>query len=145
MRIGSPLLSNKLVCKNIESYEFSSQSKCSELLKYLKDHPNVHHMCYLPIQAAMVCFLFDNCGEKIPKTESEVYKEFTKQYLLRNLYRYKTDVYLESIFDLQGQEKEYFHSIYALALKKTLSSKQIILHSEVSMLSIKGMHSSLGL
>ena len=130
----------------IESYKFSSQSKCSELLKYLEDHPNVHHMCYLPIQTAMVCFLFDdNCGEKIPKTESEVYKEFTKQYLLRTLYRYKTDVYLESIFDLQGQEKEYFHSICALALKKTLSSKQIILHSEVSMLSIKGVHSSLGL
>ena len=129
----------------IESYEFSSQSKCSELLKYLEDHPNVHHMCYLPIQAAMVCFLFDNCGKILPKTETEVYKEFTRQYLLRTLYRYKTDVYLESIFDLQGQEKDYFHSICALAFEKTHSSKQIILQSEVSMLSIKGVHSSLGL
>ena len=129
----------------IESYKFSSQSKCSELLKYLEDHPNVHHMCYLPIQAAMVCFLFDNCGEILPKTETEVYKEFTMHYLLRTLYRYKTDTYLEFIFDLQGQEKEYFHSICALAFEKTHSSKQIILHSEVSMLSIKGVHSSLGL
>ena len=129
----------------IESYNFNSQSKCSELMKYLEDHPNVHHMCYLPIQAAMVCFLFDNCGEILPKTETEVYKEFTRQSLLRTLYRYKTDVYLESIFDLQGQEKEYFHSICALAFEKTHSSKQILLHSEVSMLSIKGVHSSLGL
>ena len=129
----------------IESYHFNSQSKCSELMKYLGDHPNVHHMCYLPIQAAMVCFLFDNCGEILPKTETEVYKEFTRQSLLRTLYRYKTDVYLESIFDLQGQEKEYFHRICALAFEKTHSSKQIILHSEVSMLSIKGVHSSLGL
>ena len=29
----------------IESYQFSSQSKCSDLTKYLEDHPNVHHMC----------------------------------------------------------------------------------------------------
>ena len=131
--------------KYIESYKFSSQLKCSELMKYLEDHPSVHHMCYLPIQAAMVCFLFDKCWEKIPETETEVYKEFTRQSLLRTLYRYKTDVYLESIFDLQGQEKEYFHSICALAFEKTHSSKQLILQSEVSVLSIKGMHSSLGL
>ena len=46
----------KQIADYIESYQFSSQSKCSDLTKYLEDHPNVHHMCYLPIQAAMVCF-----------------------------------------------------------------------------------------
>ena len=75
----------------IESYQFSSQSKCSDLTKYLEDHPNIHHMCYLPIQAAMVCFLFDELGGSLPQTETEIYKEFTKHAVLRTMYRYKEE------------------------------------------------------
>ena len=44
-------------------------------------------MCYLPIHAAMVCYLFDILGSTLPRTETEMYKEFTTQTLLRTLRR----------------------------------------------------------
>jgi len=34
----------------IDSYEFHSKSSASMLKEYLTSRPNIHHMCYLPIQ-----------------------------------------------------------------------------------------------
>ena len=42
----------------IEKYPFSKLH--AGLIKYLDEHPNVLHMCYLPIHTCMVCFLYDN-------------------------------------------------------------------------------------
>ncbi len=39
----------KQIYKYIEKYDFSTESKVSQLHRYLEDHPNVLHMCYLPI------------------------------------------------------------------------------------------------
>ena len=53
----------------IEKYPFSHVEKREDLHKYLEQHPNVHHMCYLPIHTAMVCYLFDVMDSKLPRTE----------------------------------------------------------------------------
>ena len=148
MRIEVRGFFKEQIADYIESYQFSSQSKCSDLIKYLEDHPNVHHMCYLPIQAAMVCFLFDELGGSLPRTETEIYKEFTKHAVLRTMYRYReeSETYLESIFKLQGEERNYFCDICRLAFEMTCFSKQIVLQSQLDSFSLKGsVHSSLGL
>ena len=59
---------NAQICDN---YPFSARSKSTALKAYLPNHPNVLHMCYLPIHAAMVAFLFEKTG-KVPETETEV-------------------------------------------------------------------------
>ena len=60
----------------------------SKLNAFLKDHMNVHHMCYLPVHAAMICNIYDNCDEEIPSTGTKIYEHFTlltiKQMLERN-------------------------------------------------------------
>ena len=35
----------------------SAITRASQLNDYLLSHPNIHDMCYLPIHAAMICFL----------------------------------------------------------------------------------------
>ena len=65
-------------------YPFSNKSKSSELKSYLSTHPNILHMCYLPVHAAMVGFLFEVTGE-VPQTETEIYKHFNHFTLKRNL------------------------------------------------------------
>ena len=69
----------------IKKYDFSVESKVSQLHRYLEDHPNVLHMCYLPIHAAMVCFLLDCLDVDLPKTETEIYQQFTIQTSLVSL------------------------------------------------------------
>ena len=112
----------------INSYEFNSHLKQSTLKKYLEHHPNVHHMCYLPIQTAMICFLFDVCEDTLPNTETGIYTEFTKQTVLRALYRriasrHKTVLSLEH---LDKKEKDIVFQICKLAFEMTRSSKQVI-------------------
>ncbi len=67
----------------IKEYVFSVESKVCQLNSFLEKHPNVLHMCYLPIHAAMVCFLFNRYGVDLPKTETEIYQQFTRQPLFR--------------------------------------------------------------
>ena len=112
----------------INSYEFNSDLKQSTLKKYLEHHPNVHHMCYLPIQTAMICFLSDVCEDTLPNTETGIYTEFTKQTVLRALYRriasrHKTVLSLEH---LDKKEKDIVFQICKLAFEMTRSSKQVI-------------------
>ena len=94
----------------------------------------------------MVCFLFDELGGSLPRTETEIYKEFTKHAVLRTMYRYKeeSETYLESIFELQGEERNYFCDICRLAFEMTCFSK--LMQSQLDSFSLKGsVHSSIGL
>ena len=116
----------------IEKYQFSGVDKRIDLHKYLDHHPNVHHMCYLPIHAAMVCYLFDKMGSKLPRTETKMYTEFTHHTLLRTLTRYKEKItYLESPDQLLDQDKEIFCKICELAFEKTAASRQVLRKSEI--------------
>ena len=120
------------ISQYIENYTFSEEDKMPDLHKYLDQHPNVHHMCYLPIHAAMVCYLFDVMGSKLPRTETEMYKQFTNHTLLRTVTRYRDEIdFLESPGDLLNQDYEGFRKICELAFEKTLSSKQVMKKSEV--------------
>ena len=116
----------------IKEYSFSNFCKQEDLQKYLEQHPNVHHMCYLPIHAAMVCYLFDVMGSKLPRTETKTYAEFTNHTLLRTLTRYNEDnTYLQSPDELSDQYKEIFYEICKLAFEKTAASRQVLKKSEI--------------
>ena len=120
------------ISQYVEKYAFSEDVMSGNLLKYLNQHPNVHHMCYLPIHAAMVCYLFDEMGSQLPRTETEMYKQFTNHTLLRTLTRYRDEIdFLESPGELSKQDYEVFLKICELAFEKTLSSKQVMKKSEV--------------
>ena len=120
------------ISQYVEKYAFSEDVMSGNLLKYLNQHPNVYHMCYLPIHAAMVCYLFDEMGSQLPRTETEMYKQFTNHTLLRTLTRYRDEIdFLESPGELSKQDYEVFLKICELAFEKTLSSKQVMKKSEV--------------
>ena len=123
---------NKQISKYINSYKFSTADRCSSLKRYLDNHPNIHHMCYLPIQSAMICFLFD-VNENLPDTETQIYMEFAKHAILRSLYRYedKKHTYLESVHSLTGDDRKVFLDICSIAFEKTHASVQILLQSDV--------------
>ena len=117
----------------IDEYSFSDICKREDLHKYLEQHPNVRHMCYLPIHAAMMCYFFNVMGSKLPRTETKMYTEFTNHTLLRTLTRYKEKItYLESPDKLLDEDKEIFYKICKLAFEKTVASRQVLRKSEIS-------------
>ena len=121
------------VYEYVEKYPFSETNKEKDLQKYLQQHPNVHHMCYLPIHAAIVCYLFNIVGSTLPRTETEMYTEFTNLTLVRTIRRADDEMHtIRSAEDLPDNEKELFLRICELAFEKTESSKQVMRKNEVS-------------
>ena len=120
------------ISEYIKEYQFSVKSKCEALHRYLDEHPNVRHMCYLPIHVAMVCYLFDYLDVNLPQTETEIYAEFTKHTLFRSISRQTDDlVCLDSIESLPAPEREVCNMICKLAWELTISGKQAMLQKDV--------------
>ena len=103
----------------------SEMSAKDELKTYLEEHQNIQHMCYLPVHAAMVCFLHQN-SECVPDTETKIYEEFTRLILLRCLSRSYENAQLPSLSSLCGQQAEWFKKICHLAFDMTIQSKQVV-------------------
>ena len=102
-----------------------------QLKEYLHSHPNVFHMCYLPVLAAMICFLFKSKGGHIPITRTKIYEEFVRCIILRHLTRSNGEAQLTSLQDLSGNTKIYFSSLCRLAFEMTINFKQAVIPQEL--------------
>ena len=120
------------ISQYIKEYKFSNVEKIQNLESYLEQHPNVHHMCYLPIHASMVCYLFNLMGTALARTETEMYTSFMIHTLLRTVMRCdENKKNLQSPDDLPEMERGIFSQICKLAFEKTVSSKQVMKRSEI--------------
>ena len=131
----------------IKEYPFFDKVKTpKELESYLDLHPNVLHMCYLPVHVSMVSFLYEKMGKDIPQTETGIYEYFTLYTLLRKLKRGDKNIRLRSLDDLPENHMEYFIKIYKLAFTMTVNRKQFLEQDEFSLSDTTGSDEpSLGL
>ena len=139
---------NDQILEYIMCYYNEDLNMAYNLISYLKAHINVYRMCYLPVHAAMICFLYSKLGDKIPQTETKIYESFTRFTLLRKLNRENSQhKKIDSLQSLTGDVKEYFNNISKLAFDMTIHSKQVVLQSKTKFpLSMPGSDkSSLGL
>ena len=116
----------------INSYPFEdandtneAEATKSKLRKHLKACTNVLNMCYLPINASIICFLFNKgLGDsELPKTETQLYEKLVISIILRKLQPFDN---LHSLNDLRGENKEWFSRLCCLALDMTVENKQVI-------------------
>ena len=123
----------------IDSYFIGDEDKVLGLRTYLEHHPNVMHMCYLPLHMAMVTYLYEGEGASLPQTETEIYKHFTLSTLLRSI-RKRDDMEVDddeefsltSFDDLQQEDKLIFDLILELAYQSTVvNPKQVFSADEV--------------
>ena len=122
---------NNQILEYIISYYKEDQIVAPKLISYLKAHINVYRMCYLPVHAAMICFLYSKLGENIPQTETKIYESFTRFTLLRKLNREDPQYRrINSLQCLTGDVKEYFSNICKLAFEMIMHSKQVVLQSQ---------------
>ena len=119
----------------VETYPFNGSDEfvpdmVSKLMVYLSQHSNVLHMCYLPVHAAMICFLFSQLEGNIPHRETQIYEQFTISTLLRQKTRTEESRRLKSLKDLYGGEKEDFKLICELAYHMIIKSQQVVSQSD---------------
>ena len=134
----------------VETYPFNGSDKVvsdmvSKLKLYLDQHPNILHMCYLPVHAAMICFLFSQLEGNIPHTETQIYEQFTISTLLRQKTRKEEQQQLTSLKDLFGEEELQFRSICKLAFDMIMNSQQVLSQSDAQVSLSDATSSVLGL
>ena len=99
-----------------------------QLKDFLNTCSNVLNMCYLPFNASLICFLFDQFGEieNAPKTEIEIYKLFILAVALRKLRILNPRAKLLSLECLPDSDKYFFKQLCLLAFDMTVESNQTI-------------------
>ena len=122
--------SKSQINKYVETYPFNGSDLVSRLKLYLDQHPNILHMCYLPVHAAMICFLFSQLEGNIPHTETQIYEQFTIATLLRRKTCALEPRQLKSLKDLRGEEELRFRSICKLAFDMIMNSQQVVSQSD---------------
>ena len=127
--------SRKDIFEYIDSFPFSKSSIDSEpfpekLKTFLMSHPGVLDLCYLPVNVAIVCFLYDFNPGLLPETQTEMYKHFTKSIIIRQLKQYNKSFKIKSFEDLRQEESEHFKNLCRLAFEMTASSCQVMSHGE---------------
>ena len=127
--------SRKNIFDYIDSFPFSKSSITAEtfpknLKTFLMSHPGVLDLCYLPVNVAIVCFLYEFNPGLLPETQTEMYKHFTKSIIIRQLKQYKKSFKIESLEDLRQEESEHFKNLCKLAFEMTANSCQVLSHGE---------------
>ena len=122
--------SEKQIFEYIDNFQFGS-SPARKLKEYLTSNPNILDMCYLPVHAAMICFLFRYDQGCTSCTQTKIYEQFTQLIIHRHLTGHNADTELPSLKELHGIPKKYFDDLCHLAFKMTTDSKQVISHHEL--------------
>ena len=107
-------------------------SYSSRLKKYLCSHPSVFHMCFLPVHAAMISFLYQLKGGNIPATQTKIYEEFTRSMILRHLRRQDKGIKISSLKELKVETKKHFDTLCFLAYVMSTRKVQVISREELS-------------
>ena len=75
--------------KSIRDYirnEFQSdQEKGARLIEHLSNNPLINSVCSIPLDCAIVCFLWRSLEEALPSTMTELYKKIILNIVLRNV------------------------------------------------------------
>ena len=122
--------SKQQIFEYIDNFQFGSSPAC-KLKEYLLSNPNILDMCYLPVHAAMICFLFRYDQGCTSCTQTKIYEQFTRLIILRHLTRHNADTELPSLKELHGIPKKYFDDLCCLAFNMTTDSKQVISHHDL--------------
>ena len=97
---------------------------------YLESHPGVLDLCYLPVNVAIICFLYDYDPELLPETQTKMYKHFTSSIIIRQLKQYNPFFTLQSLEDLKDEEEKLSKKLCSIAFEMTASSRQVMSHGE---------------
>ena len=126
--------SRKDIFEYVDSFPFSEPSNSAEpskkLNNFLKSRPGVLDLCYLPVNVAIICFLYNCNSEILPETQTQIYKLFTISIILRQLMKSNKSAKLISLEHLQEEESGHFKEICRVAYKMTVDSRQVFNHGE---------------
>ena len=118
------------------------KSACDKLSSHFHRYPVIESCCYVPLNAAILAYIYLNRGQTLPFTRCELFQELVLCCIVRELETRQPDRILEDVSsfeDLPADLKEQLHKLSELAFKGVMQNKIVFTQKELTSLSTLGM------
>ena len=118
------------------------KSACDKLNSHFHRYPVIESCCYVPLNAAILAYIYLNHNQTLPVTQCELFQELVLCCIVRELETRQPNRVLEdfsSFEDLPGNLKKQLHNLSELAFKGVMENKIVFTQKELTSLSTLGL------
>ena len=118
------------------------KSACDKLNRHFHRYPAIESCCYVPLNAAILAYIYLNRDQTLPITRCELFQELVLCCIVRELETRQPDKVLEDVSsfdDLPADLKEQLHNLSELAFKGVMQNKIVFIQKELISLSTLGL------
>ena len=118
------------------------KSACDKLSSHFHRYPVIESCCYMPLNAAILAFIYLNHDQTLPITRCELFQELVLCCIARELETRQPDRVLEDVSsfeDLPADLKEQLYKLSELAFNGVMQNKIVFTQKELTSLSTLGL------
>ena len=118
------------------------KSACDKLNSHFHRYPAIESCCYVPLNAAILAYIYLNRDQTLPVTQSELFQELVLCCIVRELETRQPDRDLEDVStfeNLPADLKEQLHNLSELAFKGVMENKIVFTQKELTSFSTLGL------
>ena len=118
------------------------KSACDKLSSHFQRYPVIESCCYVPLNAAILVYIYLNRDQTLPITRCELFQELVLCCIVRELETRRPDRVLEDVSsfeDLPADLKEKLCNLSELAFKGVMQNKIVFTQKELKSLSTLGL------
>ena len=108
-----------------------SNEHVKALQNYLQSNPTINALCYIPFNMTILRCLVEDGIDKLPKTQTEIYKKFIEMTILRFIKKYDKSNTIINIDELLDPYDKLFVELTKLAYKALKTDKIIFTLPEI--------------
>ena len=118
------------------------KSACVKLKSHFHRYPVIESFCYVPLNAAILAYIYLYRDQTLPITRCELFQELVLCCIVRELETRQPDRVFEAVSsfeDLPADLKEQIHKLSELAFKGVMLNKIVFTQKELTSLSTLGL------
>ena len=118
------------------------KSACDKLSSHFHRYPVIESCCYVPLNAAILAYIYLYRDQTLPITRFELFQELVLCCIVRELETRQPDRVLEDVSsfeDLPADLKEQLHKLSELAFNGVMQNKIVFTQKELTSLSTLGL------
>ena len=118
------------------------KSACDKLSSHFHRYPVIESCCYVPLNAAILAYIYLNRDQTLPITRCELFQELVLCCIVRELETRQPNRVLEDVSsfeDFPADLKEQLHKLSELAFNGVMQNKIVFTQKELTSLSTLGL------
>ena len=110
-----------------------NDDKVEALTLYLQSNPTINALCYIPLNMTILLCLAEDGIEKLPKTQTDMYKKFIEMTIIRFIQKsnIKSTTIIKDIANLPDPHNKVFKELAQLAYKSLKIDKIVFTLNEI--------------